>query len=250
MRPSSQIDFSISPTVKWLVIINLAIWIGAQIVLEKMLDVPFARYFALYPAKVLFDFAIWQPISYMFLHTYQVTHIFFNMMMLWFLGTELEKRWGRKFFLTYYMVSGVGAAIIYCVGTMVYYLYKPSANSLVIPVMGASGAIFGLLLAYGIIFAERMIYVFGVFPMKAKYLVMILGAFEFASLLTSDVNGGDVAYLCHLGGLASGYLTLVTWNRMQKFQWNRKAKKRGRNLRLVVDNDSKPKDGENPKYWN
>ena len=250
MKQQTQFNFSISPTVKWLVIANLAVWVVLQIVLEKMLDVPFARFFALYPAKVIFDFAIWQPLTYMFLHTYQVTHIFFNMLMLWFLGTELEKRWGRKFFLSYYMISGVGAALFYCVGTMAYYLYKPSANALVIPVMGASGAVFGLLIAYGIIFAERIIYVFGVFPMKAKYLVMMLGAFEFASLMTSDVNGGEVAYLCHLGGLASGYLTLVSWNRIQKYQWNRKTKKRGRNLRLVVDNDEKSKQSSDPKYWN
>lgn len=245
-----QMNLSISPTVKWIIIANVAVWLGFQILLENYAGVAFSRWFALYPAKVLYDFSIWQMFSYMFLHTYQVTHIFFNMLMLWFVGTELENRWGRKFFLTYYITTGVGAALIYCVGTWIYFLIKPGTNALVIPVMGASGAIFGLLLAYGILFGERTIYAMGFFPMKAKFFVLIMGLVELASLLTADVNGGDVAYLAHLGGLISGYLTLVTWTRMQRYQWARKAKKKSRNLRLVVDNEDTPKTGEGPKYWN
>lgn len=243
-------NFSISPTVKWIVIANVSIWLGFQILLEQYGGVAFSRWFALYPAKVLYDFFLWQPFTYMFLHTYQVTHILFNMLMLWFLGTELENRWGKKFFLSYYVLTGAGAAFFYCVGTWIYFLIKPGTNSLVIPVMGASGAIFGLLLAYGILFGERVIYAMGVFPIKAKFFVMIMGLVEVASLLTSDVNGGDVAYLAHLGGLLSGYLILVGRTRLQQYQWSRKAKRKTRNLRLVVDNDRAPKTGEGPKYWN
>jgi membrane associated rhomboid family serine protease len=249
-NPQTQLNFSISPMVKLLVIINVVVWLGLQIALEYFAGVPISKWFALYPAKVLLDFQIWQLGTYMFLHTYQVTHILFNMIMLWFLGTELEQRWGKKFFLSYYLISGAGAALIYCIGTWLYFLWKGDSTSLVIPVMGASGAIFGLLLAYGILFGEKMIYIFGAFPMKAKYFVLILGAVEFASLLTSNVNGGDVANLAHLGGLLSGYLTLLGWTRIQQYQWARKTKKRNRNLRLVVDNEQKPKTGEGPKYWN
>ena len=86
--------------------------------------------------------------------------------------------------------------------------------------------------------------------MKAKFFVLMMGLVELASLLTSDVNGGDVAYLAHLGGLASGYITLVGWTRIQQVMWARKAKKKNRNLRLVVDNEKQPKTGEGPKYWN
>lgn len=245
-----QMNFSISPTVKWIIIANLVIWVGFQILLEQYLAIPFSRIFALYPAKVIYDFFIWQPWTYMFLHTYQVTHIFFNMLMLWFLGTELENRWGKKFFLSYYLLTGAGAAAIYCVGTWIYFMIKPGTTALVVPVMGASGSIFGLLLAYGILFGERTIYVFGAFPMKAKIFVLIMGFMELASLLTADVNGGDVAYLAHLGGLVSGYLILISKTRMQQLLWVRKTKKRSRNLRLVVDNDEKSKKtGEGPKYW-
>jgi len=249
-RGPVQMNFSITPTVKWLIIANLAVWLGCQVILERYAGVAFSRWFALYPAKVLYDFTIWQLVSYMFLHTFQVSHIVFNMLMLWMLGGELENRWGRKFFLSYYLLTGFGAALIYCLGTWIYFLIKPGAHALLVPVMGASGAIFGLLLAYGILFGERVIHAFMIFPMKAKYFVMILGFIELASLLTSDVNGGDVAYLAHLGGLASGYLTLLGWTRLQQVLWARKAKKKNRNLRLVVDNDRPPKTGEGPKYWN
>jgi membrane associated rhomboid family serine protease len=214
------------------------------------MQIPFSRWFALYPAKVLYDVTIWQLFTYMFLHTFQVSHLVFNMLMLWMLGGELETRWGKKFFLSFYFVTGIGAAFIYCVGTWIYFLIKPGTHALVVPVMGASGAIFGLLLAYGILFGERVIHAFMIFPMKAKYFVALLGFIELASLLTSDVNGGDVAYLAHLGGLLSGYLTLLVWTRIQQVMWSRKAKKKNRNLRLVVDNDKPSKTGEGPKYWN
>lgn len=249
-RHQVQMNFSLTPTVKWLIIANVVVWLGCQIILEEYLGVAFSRWFALYPGKVLYDFSIWQMFSYMFLHTYSVTHIFFNMLMLWSLGGELENRWGRKFFLSYYILTGVGAGFIYCLGTWIYFLFKPGTSALIIPVMGASGAVFGLLLAYGILFGERVISVFGVFPMKAKVFVMIMGFVELASLLTSDVKGGDVAYLAHLGGLASGYLILISWTRIQQFIWARKTKKKNRNLRLVVDNEKPPKTGEGPKYWN
>lgn len=246
-----QLNLSITPGVKALMIATVSIWLGGQILLEHFMGVPFSKWLALYPGKVLFDFNIWQMFTYMFLHTRTgVSHILFNMLMLWFMGTELENRWGKKFFLSYYVVTGIGAALIYCLGTWAYFLFKPSATVLVVPVVGASGAIFGLMLAYGILFGERLIYVFGVFPMKAKIFVTIMGFVQLASLLTTDVNGGDVAYLAHLGGLASGYLTLIGWTRIQQVMWARKAKKKSRNLRLVVDNEKPPKTGDGPKYWN
>jgi membrane associated rhomboid family serine protease len=242
-----QIAWTMAPTVKALIIINVAIWFVGQIILEKFAGLPLSRFFALVPARVLFDYQIWQVFSDMFLHTFSVFHILFNMLLLWFIGTELEQRWGRKGFLAYYLVTGVGAAIIYCLGTLIYSIFVPTTTSLIVPVMGASGAIFGLLLAYGILFGERIIHVMMVFPMKAKYMVMILGAVEVASLLTADVNGGDVAYLAHLGGLISGYLALLGWTKYQRLQWSQKAKKKHGNLRLVVDNE---KEQQAPKYWN
>lgn len=230
---------------------NLAIWLGLQVIMEGYLGVPFTKYFALYPGKVLVDGYIWQIFTYMFLHSLNLSHIVFNLLMLWFIGAELEQRWGPKFFLTYYLCSGVGAAIIYCVGVGTYAYFTGSQTGLVIPVVGSSGAVFGLLLAYGILFGERIIHFMMLFPMKAKVFVLILGGIEAISILSNGVAGGDTANLAHLGGIASGYLTLTGYSAWQRHQWNRKAKKRGRNLRLIVNNDENKDDSkQGPRYWN
>ena len=83
-RNQVQMNLTITPAVKWLLIINVVVWLGFQVLLEQYGGVAFSRWFALYPGKVLFDFSIWQLFSYMFLHTFQISHIVFNMLMLWF----------------------------------------------------------------------------------------------------------------------------------------------------------------------
>lgn len=246
-----QYSFSVPMTfvVKWLLIANVGIWFFLQVVMEGFFKLPFSSLLALTPAKFLFDYAFWQPLTYMFLHSMSVTHIVFNMLMLWFFGAELEQRWGSRFFLGYYLVCGVGAALIYIAGMAIYAATTGHQAGLVVPVIGASGAIFGLLLAHGMIFGERVVYFFMLFPMKAKFFVMIMGAIEFANMMTSSVAGGEVAYLAHLGGIVTGYLSLKFWDKYKKMQWNGKVKKKGRSLRLVVDNE-KPADADKPKYWN
>lgn len=239
----------LTPVVKWLVIVNVAVWFLFQVILEGFLHVPVSAYFSLIPGKVLFDFQIWQIGSYMFLHSLQVTHILFNMLMLWFFGAELEQRWGRKFFLFYYLACGIGAAILYCLGVWIYAAFTGSQTGLIVPVVGASGAVFGLLLAQGILFGERIVYFFMLFPMKTKYFVALMGLIEMASLMTSSVVGGEVAYLAHLGGLVSGYICLKSKEWYTRHDWKKKAKNKGRNLRLVVDNE-KPSKDKPPKYWN
>lgn len=239
----------LTPVVKWLLIVNVGIWFVLQVLLEGFMRFPVTPLFAMYPGKVLFDFNIWQLFSYMFMHSMQVTHILFNMLMLWFFGAELEQRWGSKFFLTYYLICGVGAAILYCLGMWTYTLITGSQAGLVIPVVGASGAVFGLLLAQGLLFGERVVYFFMIFPMKTKYFVMLMGLIELASLMTSSVAGGEVAYLAHLGGLVAGYICLKTrgWYKDRDLRKKSGPKGKGRNLRLVVDNE---KETKSPKYWN
>lgn len=240
----------LTPVVKWLLIVNVGIWFILQVLLEGFMRFPVTPLFAMYPGKVLFDFNIWQLFSYMFMHSMQVTHILFNMLMLWFFGAELEQRWGSKFFLTYYLVCGVGAAILYCLGMWTYTLITGSQVGLVIPVVGASGAVFGLLLAQGLLFGERVVYFFMIFPMKTKYFVMLMGLIELASLMTSSVAGGEVAYLAHLGGLVAGYICLKTrgWYKDRDLRRKNGPKGKGRNLRLVVDNEKET--NKSPKYWN
>jgi len=245
-----QLQVPMTPTVKWLIIITVGIWIVAQLIGESMLSAPVSQWLALHPDQVIFHFFIWQPFTYIFLHTTSITHILFNMLTLWFIGAELEQRWGRRFFLFYYFSSGVGAALFYCLGVAVYFMITGNINGLRIPVMGASGAIFGLLLAYGILFGERTLHFMMLFPMKARVFVLILAGIEILSLLGSGVAGSEVANLAHLGGFLSGYLTLLLYTRIQRAQWSQKSKKKGRNLRLVVDNESNSKPNSGPKYWN
>jgi membrane associated rhomboid family serine protease len=246
-----QMNFPLTPTVKWLMIVNVSIWFFLQLLVEGYGNIQLTKFFALYPGKFIYDFFLWQPITYMFLHSMQVFHVVLNMVMLWFVGGDLELRWGRKFFLMYYLWCGVGAALIYCLGVGIYSAVTGSQHPLVVPVVGASGAIFGLLLAYGILFGERMMYFMMLIPMKAKYFVLALGAFEFASLLSAGINGGEVAYLAHLGGLVSGYVGLLSWTRFQQRQFRSANKKKGTGkLRLVVDNEKTSSEDKDPKYWN
>jgi membrane associated rhomboid family serine protease len=166
------------------------------------------------------------------------------MLVLWWFGSELEMHWGRRFFLTYYFVSGIGAAIIYVLGITIYGLITGNVLAMMEPVIGASGAGYGLLLAYGVLFGDRVISFMMIFPMKAKHFVLILGFIEFATLLDSGPNSG-VANLAHLGGIAAGYLFLQFWTNWRLRLRNTAPTRRGRKLKLVVNNEKNP-----PKYWN
>ena len=246
----------LTPMAKKLIIINVAIWLGAILIVQKFfMDEPsLFLWFGLIPERMVNGFWIWQPFTYMFLHSYSVFHIVFNMLLLWWLGADLEQRWGSRFFLTYYLVCGVGAGLIYVLGMTIYYLASGNFGLMTIPVIGASGAVFGLMLAYGLLFGERMVYFMMIFPMKAKYFVLLLGAIEIVSLLNTGGRDG-VANLAHLGGLVMGFLFLRFWGKwsQQLMQGSKRKKRKGPKLRLVVDNERKfedKEDSEGPKYWN
>lgn len=238
---------TVTPVVKWLLIINVGIWFILQVMVEGFLRIPFTSIFGLFPGKVIFEFQIWQIFTYMFLHSLQVTHILFNMLMLWFFGAELEQRWGSRFFLIYYLTCGVGAAILYCAGVWGYSMVTGSHMGMIVPVVGASGAVFGLLLAQGMMFGERVVYFFMLFPMKTKWFVAVMGLIQLASLMTSSVSGAETAYLAHLGGLVSGYICIKAKDWKNKSDLKKRSRTKGRNLRLVVDNEKSDKP---PKYWN
>ena len=146
---------------------------------------------------------IWQLATYMFLHG-GLGHILFNMLALWMFGTELERIWGTRYFLKFYFVTGIGAGILtVAVSFLPFDFTSPLYGANVI---GASGAIYGLLLAYGLSFPERRIYMYFVFPIPARIFVLIMGAIAFYSSLGG--TGGGVANATHLGGLLVGYLFL------------------------------------------
>ncbi len=240
---------SLTKGVKWLVIICVAVWFVAQVLLEMFFKIPFSSWFNLVPAQVLFEYKIWQLFTYQFLHSpTQISHIVFNLLMLWFLGSELEQKWGTRRFIRFYLVNGVAAAIIYVFGMALYAAMTGAQVGLIVPVVGASGALFAVMVAYGFVFGERMIYFFMLFPMKAKYFVGLLAFIQVASLITSTVAGGEVAYLAHLGGLISGFVYLKAFEVIERRNLEKRTKRKTGNLRLVVNNDKQ--DSKDPKYWN
>ncbi len=185
----------ITPAVKVLISANVALFVLNMIVGEMM-----TLRLGLSPQAVFEQFAVWQPLTYMFLHsTSGVGHILFNMLALWMIGTELERTWGTRFFVKYYSVTGIGAA-----GTSL--LLALFSNSVYYSVtVGASGAIYGLLLAFAMFFPHRQLILF-IFPVPARIAVTILGAIAFLSSIGGP--GGGVAHAAHLGGLVVGYLYL------------------------------------------
>jgi membrane associated rhomboid family serine protease len=187
----------LTPAVKALLIANVAIWLF-QSVAGYVAHVRLDRLFGLVPYDVTHHLFLWQLVSYMFLHAElpNLMHIGFNMLALWMFGTELESLWGTRRFTRFYFVTGIGAAI--CTTLAAW-------NSFV-PTLGASGAIYGLLAAYGILFPDRTLLLYFVIPIKAKYFVIILGLLAFWSSVTA--SGGGVAHVAHLGGMIFGWLYL------------------------------------------
>ncbi len=156
----------------------------------------------LMPAAVTERFQVWQLGTYLFLHA-GLFHILFNMLALWMFGTELERIWGTRYFVKYYLLTGIGAAVLTVLFSLLPIEVAVSLRHSV--VIGASGAVYGLLLAYGLYFPDRPIYMYMVFPIPAKYFVLIMGAIAFYSSLAD--NGG-VANATHLGGIVVGYMLL------------------------------------------
>ncbi|MGH9325700.1 MAG: rhomboid family intramembrane serine protease [Terriglobia bacterium] len=150
--------------------------------------------FGLTPYAVTHALYVWQPVTYLFLHA-GFFHILFNLYVLWVFGPDVENAWGGKQFLFYYFLTGVGAGVVDV-------LIGPSSPVMTI---GCSGALFGVMLAYAMLFPNRIIY-YLVIPMKAKWFVAIMGAIEFVDLLGSPNSG--VSYIAHVSGLVIGYLYL------------------------------------------
>ncbi len=239
-------------TVKILVLANVGIWVIGVLILQGMIlkNTFLFDWFALVPGTVITKGWIWQLVTYMFLHSTGVFHILFNMLVLWWFGYELEARWGSRFFITYYMVCGIGAGLIYLAGSFTYYLITGQTMAMEAPLVGASGATYGLLLAFGILFGERVMYFMMLFPMKAKYFVMIIGVVELVTLMDSGM-GNQTANLAHLGGIAVGF-AFLTFVAQYRIRQSSGGGKRGRRLKLVVNNDQKPenKNPNEPRYWN
>lgn len=211
-----------------LIFINLIVWL-AQLILPKSLGFDITDWGALhfyYGSAAHF----YQYITYMFLHsTDSLMHILNNMFMLWMFGSVIERYWGPKRFLIYYLITGITAAltqqIVWAIDlssvTSGVYQFVNLGNNQIIPVaeflnmpttVGASGAVFGLLLAYGMLFPNtEMYYLFLPIPIKAKYIVLFFGAYELFSGV--HATGSNVAHFAHLGGMIGGIILILLWRR-------------------------------------
>ncbi len=174
-----------------LIILN----VGLFLLTSRFLFPQFRIYLALIPAFVLQNNAWWQLLTYMFIHA-NFSHIFFNMLALFLFGTRLEQRLGSYEFLLYYLICGVGAGVV----TL---LVNASTGLAMVPVVGASGAIYGLLLAFAVLFPEAVIFVFFI-PMRARMAVLVFAGISLVSSIYS--SGSGVAHLTHLAGLVFGFL--------------------------------------------
>jgi len=217
-RPSGFGGFSLfPPVIKNLLIINVAVFffqtlgerisVGNGFTLENI----FMEYFALIPLEGLnigtlgnqviqWNFLPWQLISYQFLHG-DFGHIFWNMFILWMFGMEIENYWGSKKFLIYYLLSGIGAGLCHL-------FISPLIGGGLAPVIGASGAIFGVTIAFAMIFPNRYIFLYFFIPIKAKYLIgFYLIAYNLLPLLYGEQS--NIAHLAHLGGALTGFIFIL-----------------------------------------
>jgi membrane associated rhomboid family serine protease len=182
--------------VKWLLIVNVAVFLVFFFAVHSGYGGAFLPFY-LTPAEVVGSLSVWQLVTYMFLHDpFGFMHILFNMLTLWMFGLDLERTWGTRRFLRYYFLCGIGAGICVVVANLLF--GNPGARTI-----GASGAIYGLLLAFGMLYPDRQVLFSFLFPMKAKYFVMILGAIAFLSSFAAP--GGPVSHIAHLGGMLFGY---------------------------------------------
>ena len=152
------------------------------------------------PRDTLFRFHLWQPFTYLFLHG-GFWHVFFNMFGLWMFGTPLERDWGSRRFLRYYLLTGVGAGFLNVVFSLVW--GGPSAYGVTI---GASGAIYGILLAFGLLYPNAPILIMFILPVPARVVVLMFGAVAFLSALEGP--GSGISHVSHLGGMLFGYIYL------------------------------------------
>ncbi len=197
---------------RWLLIVNIAIFVIAILLQPAVGSTSLFDNFALVPAQVVQTFALWQIVTYMFLHA-GFMHILWNMLALWLFGAELERVWGTARFLRFYFICGIcaGLTVILCA-----YIF----GGINVRTVGSSGAIFGILVAYALLFPNQMILFSFIIPMKSKYFVMIIGAIVFLQSYMATVGGkgSSVAVVAHLGGLAAGYL-LLRGRRLRSQVW-------------------------------
>jgi membrane associated rhomboid family serine protease len=191
-------------------------------------------WFGLQPLAVTSGLQVWRLVTYLFLHG-GFFHVIFNLFALWMFGADLERLWGGKRFLFYYFLTGIGAAVFDV-------LLQPSSLTMTV---GCSGAIYGLLLAFGLAFPERPILLWLIIPVKAKWFVLIIGLIEFVSSWSNP--GSGISHIAHLGGMLFGLAYLrgggLTLRMVLRYQEWRRARLRRKFEAYMRKNEDKDSDG-------
>jgi len=191
----------ITPAVKKLIVLNVVIFVALfflRVFTSALVASQIIGFLAVVPQDVASRFYLWQLVTYMFLHG-GFGHILINMLVLWMFGCELEREWGRQRFLIYYFLTGIGAGLCNVVVSLL------TGRGTAAATIGASGAIYALLLAYGLMFPQRLIYLWFLVPIPAKVFVLLMGAIAF---LSSFGASGGISHITHLGGMVFGYIYL------------------------------------------
>jgi rhomboid family protein len=244
-QPSISFGPPLTRMVKYLIIFTSTVFL-VTFLPNQLLGWTFAYdYFSLIPYAVTHFVPvagglklpfIWQPVTYLFLHG-GWWHIVLNLLFLWMFGADLERLWGPRQFLFYFFFTGIGARLFNV-------LLEPSART---PTVGNSGAIFGILLAYGLLFPDRPIFLWFVIPVKAKWFVLGMGLIEFINSLNGP--GSGVAHVAHLGGMVFGYLYLrgggMPYRWQLKYHEWRRARLR-RKFEIYMTKQDKKKDQQGP----
>ena len=199
---------SVTPVVRALILACGAVWL-VQILFHFAGWMPLERILGVVPRDVVARGRVWQIGTYMFLHDpRQILHILLNMLVLWMFGSDLERHWGGKAFLRYYLVCGLGGGVF---ATLMGWLPSdemPATASTI----GASGAIFGVIVAFGTVFADRTVLFMMLFPMRARTMAMILFGLTVFYTYMAIGAPGNVSHIGHLGGAVVGFLYLQrTW---------------------------------------
>ena len=227
-------DFSYKPrlftnAIKVLISVNFIIFILQTLSKSETIFFPL---FGLVPKLVWSEKMIWQPVTYLFFHG-GIWHVLINMFVLWMFGSELERLWGKNHFLKFYFITGVGSGF----ATMLFNVQSMT------PVVGASGAVYGVLLAYGLTYPNRTVYLYGIIPIKSLWFVLGIG---FIAFMSSFDSMSQVSHITHLSGMLIGYFMLKKpiklkglWFQLRKktleYQIQREEKELSKNF--IVEQD-------------
>ena len=198
----------ITPVVKWLLIINVSVFV-IMFLIDPLASF-FFHWFSVYPATVLTSLQIWRLVTYQFLHD-GIWHIFGNMLILFFFGPMLERFWGSRKFLTFYLICGAIGGLLYPFLVLVGWLD-------VAYLVGASGSILGMLAAGAILFPNMMIYILGIIPIKLRVIAIIIVAISIIILLRPDKVGNAGGQAAHLGGMVAGAVYVLSQSWRDKFR--------------------------------